>query len=70
MKIIKEIEKFNSDLYAADDEPVYENLLFVQGPEIPKLSFDMKNIMCGVLFNALSVFFYCRFSVRFWSQFF
>ena len=49
MKIMKEIEKFYSDLYAADDEPVYENHPFVQGPEIPKLSYDMRNNCEGKL---------------------
>ena len=32
VKIMKEIEKFYSNLYAADGEPVYEDHLFVQGP--------------------------------------
>ena len=41
VKIMKEIEKFYSDLYAAHDEPVYEDHLFVRGPEIPKLSYDI-----------------------------
>ena len=49
VKIMKEIEKFYSDLYAADDEPVYGDRLFVQGPEIPKLSYDMRNICEGRL---------------------
>ena len=46
---MKEIEKFYSDLYAADDEPVYEDHLFVQGPEIPKLTYDMRNSCEGRL---------------------
>ena len=41
---MKEIEKFYPDLYAGDDDTVYENHLFVQGTEIPKLSDDMRNI--------------------------
>ena len=47
---MKEIEKFYSDLYAADDDTVYyENHLFMQGTEIPKLSNDMTNICEGRL---------------------
>ena len=49
LKIMKEIEKFYSDLYAAGDDTVYENNLFVQGTEIPKLSDDMRNICEGRL---------------------
>ena len=49
LKIMKEIEKFYSDLYAANDDTVYENHLFVQGTEIPKLSDDMRNICEGRL---------------------
>ena len=41
---MKEIEKFYCDLYTADDDTVYENNLFVQGTETPKLSDDMRNI--------------------------
>jgi len=48
-KIMKEIEKFYSDLSAADDETVCGNHLFLQGPEIPKLSYDMRNICEGTL---------------------
>ena len=44
VKIMKEI-----DLYAADGEPVYEDHLFVQGPEIPKLSYGMRNSCEGRL---------------------
>ena len=44
MKIMKEIEKFCSDLYSADDQPVYENHRLVQGPEVPKLYYNMRNI--------------------------
>ena len=47
--IMKEIEKFYSDLYAEDDDTVYENNLFVQGTEIPKLSDGMRNICEGRL---------------------
>ena len=46
---MKEIEKFYSDLYAADDYTVYEKHLFMQGTEIPKLSDDMRNIYEGRL---------------------
>ena len=49
LKIMKEIEKLYSDLYAAGDDIVYENNLFVQGREIPKLSNDMRNICEGRL---------------------
>ena len=49
LKIMKEIERFYSDLYAADDDTVYENNLFMQGKEIPKLSDDMRNICEGVV---------------------
>ena len=49
LKIMKEIEKFYSDLYAADDDTVYENHPFVQGREIPKLSDEMRNICEGRL---------------------
>ena len=56
MKIMKEIEKFYSDLYVADDEPVYENHLFLQGPEIPKLSYDMRNICEGRLLSIKECF--------------
>ena len=49
LKIMKEIEKFYSDLYAADDDTVYEINPFVQGTEIPKLSDDMRNICEGRL---------------------
>ena len=46
---MKEIEKFYSDLYAANDDTVYENHPFVQGTEIPKQSDDMRNICEGRL---------------------
>ena len=46
---MKEIEKFYSDLYAADDDTAYENNLLVQGAEIPELSDDMRNICEGRL---------------------
>ena len=46
---MKEIEKIYSDLYAADDDTVYENNPFVQGTEIPKLFDDMRNICEGRL---------------------
>jgi len=46
---MKEIETFYSDLYAADDDTVYENHLSMQGTEIPKLSYDMRNIFEGKL---------------------
>ena len=46
---MKEIEKFYSDLYAAEDDTVYENHLFVQGTAVPKLSDDMRNICEGRL---------------------
>ena len=49
LKIIKEIEKFYSDLYAADDDTVYESNPFVQETEIPKLSDNMRNICEGRL---------------------
>ena len=49
LKIMKKIERFYSDLYAADDDTVYENNLFMQGKEIPKLSDDMRNICEGKL---------------------
>ena len=49
LKIMKEIEKFYSDLYSANDDTVYENHLFVKGTEIPKLSDDMRNICEGRL---------------------
>ena len=39
---MKEIEKFYSDLYSADDDTAYDNHPFVQGAEIPKLSYDEK----------------------------
>ena len=49
LKIMKEIEKFYSDLYAADDDTVYESNPFVQETENPKLSDDMRNICEGKL---------------------
>ena len=49
LKIMKEIEKFYSDLYSADDDTAYDNHPFLQGAEIPKLSYDMRNICEGRL---------------------
>lgn len=54
---MKEIEKFYSDL----DATVYENNLFMQGTDIPKLTDDMRNICEGRLstkecFNCLKSF--------------
>ena len=49
LKIMKEIEKFYSDLYAANDDTVHENNLFMQGKDIPKLFDDMRNICEGRL---------------------
>ena len=46
---MKEIEKFYSNLYATNDDTVYENNPFVQGMEIPKLCDDMRNICEGRL---------------------
>ncbi|KAL9962019.1 hypothetical protein ACROYT_G031074 [Oculina patagonica] len=47
-KIIKEIEKFYSDLYASNDESV-RNHPFLQRAEIPKLSDEMRRICEGRL---------------------
>ena len=41
-KIMKEIEKFYSDLYASNDESMNKNHPFLQRPEIPKLSDEMR----------------------------
>ena len=49
LKIMKEIEKFYSDLYSVDDDTAYDNHPFLQGAEIPKLSCDMRNICEGRL---------------------
>ena len=49
MKIMREFEKFYSDLYAATGEPVYKNHLFLQEAETPKLSYGMRNICEGRL---------------------
>jgi len=40
---MKEIEKFYSDLYATNDESVNKNHPFLQRPEIPKLSDEMRS---------------------------
>ena len=48
-KIMKEIENFYSDLYAANEEVVDENHPFLQRPEIPKLTDEMKSVCEGKL---------------------
>ena len=48
-KIMKEIEKFYSDLYASNDESVNKNHPFLQRPEIPKLSDEMRRTCEGRL---------------------
>ncbi|KAL9970546.1 hypothetical protein ACROYT_G022944 [Oculina patagonica] len=48
-KIMKEIEKFYSDLYASNDESVNRNHPFLQKAEIPKLSDEMRRICEGRL---------------------
>ena len=49
MKIMKEIEKFYSDLYASNDESVNKNYPFLQRPEMPKLSDEMRSSCEGRL---------------------
>ena len=46
---MKEIEKFYSDLYASNDESVNKNHPFLQRPEIPKLSDEMRSTCEGRL---------------------
>lgn len=48
-KIMKEIEKFYSDLYASNDESVNRNHPFLQRAEIPKLSDEMRDVCEGRL---------------------
>jgi len=48
-KSMKEIENFYSDLYAANEEVVDENRPFLQRPETPKLTDEMKSACEGKL---------------------
>ena len=48
-KIMKEIENFYSDLYAANEEVVDENHPFLQRPETHKLTDEMKSVCEGKL---------------------